>query len=507
MSYRHLIAGPERELWLRSMANDVRRLAQGVGAARPAADHIAGTNTIFFIPQCNVPAGRKVTYCKQEATIWLHKTEVHRVRNVAGGDKLVFPGPTATQTATQTASLTTTKLLLNSTISTRHARFCTFDIKNVYYGTPMERYEYMKLHLSKFPDEIVDEYKLRDLATPDRWVYMEIRKGMPGLKQAGRIANDRLSKHLAKSGYRPTRRTPSLWTHDTRPIDFALVVDDFGVEYVGKEHAMHLLQALCTLYTVTEDWTGNLFLGLTIAWHYTARYVNISMPYYIPNMLHKFQHAKPTKHQGAPHDWTIPTYGAKIQYATNDDDSPIIPAADITVIQQKVGSLLYYAAGVDPFMLVALGTISSDQATATQVTKDECKWLMDYAACNPLSIIRYHASDMVLYVHSDASYLSETRARSRAAGHFFLSDTPVDPKEPPANLPALNGPVHTMCKIIDVVVGSAAEAEIGAGYLNGQEAVPIINTLTELGHPQPPTPIQVDNTTAEGFANGTMKQK
>ena len=74
-------------------------------------------------------------------------------------------------------------------------------------------------------------------------------------------------------------------------------------------------------------------------------------------------------------------------------------------------------------------------------------------------------------------------------------------------MPTLNGPIHTICKIIDVVVGSAAEAEIGAGYLNGQDAVPIITTLTELGHPQPPTPIQVDNTTAEGFANGTMKQK
>jgi hypothetical protein len=52
-------------------------------------------------------------------------------------------------------------------------------------------------------------------------------------------------------------------------------------------------------------------------------------------------------------------------------------------------------------------------------------------------------------------------------------------------MPTLNGPVHTMCKIIDVVVGLAAEAKIGAGYLNGQDAVPIITTLTGLGHPQP----------------------
>ena len=114
---------------------------------------------------------------------------------------------------------------------------------------------------------------------------------------------------------------------------------------------------------------------------------------------------------------------------------------------------------------------------------------------------------MVLYIHSDASYLSESRARSRAAGHFFLSSQPLDPTKPPVNIPVLNGPIHTLCQIIDVVVGSAAESEIGSGYLNGQAAVPIVITLGELGHNQPATPMQVDNTTAEGFANDTIKQK
>jgi hypothetical protein len=184
-----------------------------------------------------------------------------------------------------------------------------------------------------------------------------------------------------------------------------------------------------------------------------------------------------------------------------------LPASKITDIQCKVGTLLYYAVAVDPFMLVAIGTIASSQSKATQHTKAACAWLMDYTASNPLYIICYSASSMALYVHSDASYLSEKGARSRAAGHFFLSSAPVDPASPPAAIPILNGPIHTMCKIIDVVVGSAAEAEIGAGYLNAQEAVPIRTTLHELGHPQSATPMQVDNTTADGFANGTMKQK
>jgi hypothetical protein len=106
---------------------------------------------------------------------------------------------------------------------------------------------------------------------------------------------------------------------------------------------------------------------------------------------------------------------------------------------------------------------------------------------------------MVLYIHSDASYLSETKAHSRRAGHFFLRSKPNLSTKPPVTMPTLNRPVHTLCKISNVVVGSAGEAKIGAGYSNGQDAVPIVNTLRELGHPQPPTPIQVNNTTAEGL--------
>ena len=64
-----------------------------------------------------------------------------------------------------------------------------------------------------------------------------------------------------------------------------------------------------------------------------------------------------------------------------------------------------------------------------------------------------------------------------------------------------NGPIHTICKILKNVVGSAAEAEIAGTYVNATEDVPIVVTLEELGHIQPPTPIQVDNSTVFGFAN------
>ena len=128
LSYNHLVEGPDKNLWLHSIANDLGRLAQGVGKKRPVNDGVAGTDTIFFIRKSDVPAGRQVTYCKQEASIRPNKAETHRVRNVAGGDRLDYPGPTSTQCA----SLTTTKLLLNSTISTPDARFGAFDLKNFY---------------------------------------------------------------------------------------------------------------------------------------------------------------------------------------------------------------------------------------------------------------------------------------------------------------------------------------------------------------------------------------
>jgi hypothetical protein len=110
---------------------------------------------------------------------------------------------------------------------------------------------------------------------------VEIRKGMYGLPQAGILAQNQLIAHLAKFGYAPSPHTPGLFLHNTRPISFTLCVDDFGVKYVGKEHAQHLVNALAQLCEIPIDWTGTLYLGLTLKWDYSARTVDISMPGYV----------------------------------------------------------------------------------------------------------------------------------------------------------------------------------------------------------------------------------
>ena len=113
---------------------------------------------------------------------------------------------------------------------------------------------------------------------------------------------------------------------------------------------------------------------------------------------------------------------------------------------------------------------------------------------------------MILHIHSDASYLSEPLAHIRAGGHYFLGDKRPDMKMPPTNRPCLNGPIHSISRIMSNVIGLAAEVEIGAAYINIQEAVPIRTLLRKLGHPQPATPIQVDKSTADSFSNDTIKR-
>ena len=122
---------------------------------------------------------------------------------------------------------------------------------------------------------------------------------------------------------------------------------------------------------------------------------------------------------------------------------------------------------------------------------------------------KYIASDTCLHTHSNTSHISAPKVRSIAGAHFPLNNKPATPT-PLADVP-INGPIHVICKITKCVMGSAAEVETGAGFLCAKEILPIWVCLEEMRHPQPPTPMQIDNSTAESFANklsnkGLLKQ-
>jgi len=242
---------------------------------------------------------------------------------------------------------------------------------------------------------------------------------MYGLPQAGILAQELLEKRLNAAGYKQSLNTPGLWTHQWRPICFTLVVDDFGVKYVGKQHAEHLVSVIEEHYQYTTDWEGKRYLGLTFDWDYDERKVHLSMPEYIPNALKRFRHDRPKRPQNQPHVHTPPNYGAKAQYTEQEKEEPEVSGETKKFIQQVLGTFLYYARAVDSTMLVALSAIASKQARTTATTLHKVNLFLDYAATQEEAILTYHVSDMVLAVHSDASYLSEKQARSRAGGHFF----------------------------------------------------------------------------------------
>jgi hypothetical protein len=189
MEYSALMKDPRLQpLWTRGFGNKCGRLFQGIR-------DIPGTDTCFFIDLKNIPNDRKITYGKIVCDYKPHKKEKERAQLTVGGDRLDYSG----DIATSMADITTFKILINSTLSTKDAAMMMMDIKNYYIGAPLPWFEYMKMQLSRFPEEIIQKYNLNALAI-DGWVYIEIRKGMYGLKQAGLLANLLLQTRVAPFG-------------------------------------------------------------------------------------------------------------------------------------------------------------------------------------------------------------------------------------------------------------------------------------------------------------------
>jgi hypothetical protein len=224
------------------------------------------------------------------------------------------------------------------------------------------------------------------------------------LKQAGLLANQLLQTRLSPFGYNPAHHTPGPWLHKTRPISFSLVVDDFAVNYVSKQHADHLRHTLLRTYELKTDWAATVYSGMTLKWYYKKRTWNISIPGYFSNVLSKFQYDAPKHPQHTPSRYVTPVYGAKNQYATKDETTPLTAKQCLT-IQKVTGSAMYYARAVDPSVLMPLNDIATELTKATEKTQAATNQLLDYLATHPDATIRYHASDMILHIHSDASYL------------------------------------------------------------------------------------------------------
>ena len=186
------------------------------------------------------------------------------------------------------------------------------------------------------------------------------------------------------------------------------------------------------------------------------------------------------------------------------DDTGKLPVKGQRCAQKIVGKFFFYGRPIDSTILPALNDISTSQAAPTLNTAKKTNILMDFLYTSPNANLRFYAGNMQLHIKSDAVYLVLTGARSRAAGHLYLSATPSPGKVYQGRF---NTPLHTKCRTIKNVVSSVAKAECAALFHNCSIAVGICSTLEGLGHPQHCTEVITDFSAANSFVHSEMQVK
>jgi hypothetical protein len=282
------------------------------------------------------------------------------VRGTYGGDRSDYSG----DRSSGTAALQTIKLHLNHVVSS-DLSYMTMDISDYYLDTPLDRPEYMLINRHDIPEDIQERYASAIHLVNDKAM---VTKALYGIPQAGRLSQERLIPHLAQHGYTLCKNTPCLFRHVSRPVSFTLVVDDFGVAYKTREDAEHLATTLRKLYSITTDWSGTKYVGLSLEFDRAARTVTVSVPGYVSRALTRFGVTKLPHPTNTPLPFFPPTYGSGVQLAAPEDASAPLSLADATRLREIIGVFLFYAVSVDCTMLVALGRLASAQAKPSYPT-------------------------------------------------------------------------------------------------------------------------------------------
>jgi hypothetical protein len=150
-----------------------------------------------------------------------------------------------------------------------------------------------------------------------------------------------------------------------------LCFENFGMKYIGQEHAKHLLQVYNMHYKCSQDWDSMKYLGMDIDWDYKQRKVHVLMLEYVPKTLMRFQHKAPSTPQHQPYSHVKLTYGATRQHAEARNTSELLSKENRTYIQEVIGTFIYYARYMDSSMLPELGMLATQQAMPTKNTKEE----------------------------------------------------------------------------------------------------------------------------------------
>jgi hypothetical protein len=398
------------------------------------------------------------------------------------------------------------KLLFNSVVSDPYAQLSTIDLNYFYYQSRIPT-DYCRLLVRYIPPasrRLLNIEHLPDSAT----IYLAVTIAIPGRPDAGKIAQDSLIAHLAKHNYIPVRHTPCLFRHKSKPIFFATHVDDFAIKSDKRTTDLHdLTSALKLKYQLklTENAVSFLGAAIRLSRHPTDHSrdeLGVSMPNFVRAALTELKFT-PTYNPSSPMLYTGPTY-TKADMDEPIDNSPLASIADGAKLRKSVGSFRWYAPAVDPILVTPCSRLANQQSTPTQNTMEQLDRFHNYAYHHPNAELIYTPSNMVMWIHSDASHHSEPGSRSRAGGFFVCGEPIFNGPDAPFKV---NAPFDIISTKLPTVTGSSSESETGALYINATTACTHRITLEDLGHPQPPTPIVYDNQVSGKVALGKAKQK
>ena len=188
--------------------------------------------------------------------------------------------------------------------------------------------------------------------------------------------------------------------------------------------------------------------GLDLEWNYSAKHNDstfcLNIKGYIERVLLRFEHKIQSKPQLSPHKHRGIHYGSKTQVAPAEVDSPSLDAKGIKRVQDILGALIFYGRAAENTVLVALNTIGTKQAAATESTNEAINHLLDYLVTYPNNGIVYRARKMVLAAHSYSGFHNESKGRNRAGAHVFLAENEPTPR--------WNGPIFTISQFIKFVM-------------------------------------------------------
>ena len=447
-----------------------------------------------FIHKHEKEPDRVESYWNPQLTVKMkNNIKNRRVRGTVGGNVNDYTG----NTSAYTASLPTVKLLLNAVVSDSNSKFMTIDAKDFFLHGSSGRNEYMRIPLTYFSEEDMLKYDIKSFIQPnDKSVLVEIYGNMYGLVNAAYVAQKDLVSLLSDNGFIETQ-TPQLYKHTSRNIQFSLVVDDFGVKYNDKADADFLISILQTKYELTIDWEGKLYLGMTIDLNRSNKEhtITVSMPGYIQRLLQRLDLGPYKTNTNSPMQYN--SHWDKDELKIKNDTH--ISAEKVHLLKMGIGGFLYYARAVGYDYMTTVCKFSSKQAKPTQSVWDEFLYFLNYAHTWSESKLVFKASDMILILDADVSYLSEDGAKSRGGGVAYLG------KKNDPNF--INGAIDVMSVLLPTIVSSVCEGEVAAGFLLAQLAMSFRVNLNAMGYPQDRTLLTTDNQCAEGIANKSTKLK